>query len=93
MTVWWEDLPKSAEVQILAADGKWETLISQQGASSEGGAFDWISAETGAAIVDSAQEKLKQAVKSTFSFGSGTTTSAIRITDPKSLWVREIEIY
>ena len=93
MTVWWEDLPKSAEVQILAADGKWETLISQQGGSSVGGSFDWISAETGAAIVDSAQEKLKQAVKNTFSFGVETTTSAIRITDPKTLWVREIEIY
>ena len=93
MTVWWENLPKTAEVQILAADGKWETIISQQGGSSEGGAFDWVSAETGAATIDSAQEKLKQAVKNTFSFGVGTTTSAIRITDPKSLWIREIEIY
>ena len=93
MTVWWEDLPKAAEVQLLSADGKWETVISQQSTSSEGLAFDWVSAETGAAIVDSAQEKLKKAEKTTFSFPIGTTTSAIRVTDPKSLWIREIEIY
>ena len=93
MTVWWEDLPKAAEVQLLSAEGKWETVISQQGASSEGVAFDWVGAETGAATVDSAQEKLKKAEKTTFSFPGGTTTSAIRVTDPKSLWIREIEIY
>ena len=93
MTVWWEDLPKAAEVQLLSADGKWETVISRKGASGEGESFDWVSAETGAATVDSAQEKLKKAEKTTFSFPGGTTTSAIRVTDPKSLWIREIEIY
>ena len=92
MTVWWEDVPKAAEVQILLPDGTWNTLFSRQNASGAEVA-DWVQAETGAAIVDAAQEKLKQAEKNTFQFPSGTTTSAIRITDPKSLWIREIEIY
>ena len=92
MTVWWEDVPKSAEVQILLLDGTWSTVFSRQNAA--GAEFaDWVQAETGAAIVDSAQEKLKKAEKNTFQFPDGTTTSAIRITDPKSLWIREIEIY
>ena len=92
MTVWWEDLPKAAEVQLLSPDGKWSTIISQQGESTAG-ASDWVQAETGAAIVDVAQEKLKKAERNTFQFAGETTTSAIRITDPKSLWIREIEIY
>ena len=93
MTVWWEDLPKAAEIQLLSEDGKWQTVISQKGNTNEGVAFDWVNAETGAATVDSSQEKLKKAERTTFSFPGGTTTSALRITDPKSLWIREIEIY
>ncbi len=92
MTVWWEDVPKAAEVQILLPDGTWNTLFSRQNSSGAESA-DWVQAETGATIVDAAQEKLKKAEKNTFQFPAGTTTSAVRITDPKSLWIREIEIY
>ena len=92
MIVWWEDVPKAAEVQILLPNGTWNTLFSRQNASGAEVA-DWVQAETGAVIVDAAQEKLKKAEKNTFQFPAGTTTSAIRITDPKSLWIREIEIY
>ncbi|MBQ9368621.1 MAG: hypothetical protein IJT83_12635 [Victivallales bacterium] len=92
MAVWWEDVPKAAEVQILSPDGTWSTLFSRQNASGVE-SDDWVKAETGAVIVDAAQEKLKKAEKNTFQFPAGTTTSAIRITDPKLLWIREIEIY
>ncbi|MBR4675401.1 MAG: hypothetical protein IKP00_13120 [Victivallales bacterium] len=92
MIVWWEDMPKAAEVQILLPDGRWNTVFSRQGSSGAESA-DWVQAETGAAIVDAAQEKLKKAEKNTFQFPVGTTTNAVRITDPKSLWIREIEVY
>ena len=92
MTVWWEDLPQNAEIRTLAADGTWVTVLARKGAV-DAGAADWVQAETGAKIVDAAREKLKKAEKTVFPFAAGTVTGGIRIADPKSLWIREIEIY
>ena len=93
MVVWWEDLPKAAGVQVLNKDGRWTTVMSQKGSSGGGGASDWDSSATGAAIVDAAQEKLKKAEKTVFRFAPDTVTSGVRIAEPKQLWIREIEIY
>lgn len=92
MLVWWEELPISAEVQLRGQDGQWTTLISQKGDSNSGMA-DWVDAEVGAPIVEPDREKLRQAQKNIFPFPAGTATSALRITAPKDLWIREIEIY
>ena len=92
MLVWWEQLPKAAEVQILSPEGQWISIITQKG-DSDANASEWVQSEIGAALVEPGREKLKQAQKNIFPFPEGTVTTAIRIADPKELWIREIEIY
>ena len=92
MVIWWEDLPKNAEVQVLAEDGKWVTVLSRKNNGKTAGQ-DWVAAETGAAVVDQAAEAGKKAEKSVLPLPAGTVTKGVRLQATNELWVREIEIY
>ena len=92
MVIWWEDLPKNAEVQVLDKDGKWVTVLSRKNDGKSAGQ-DWVAAETGAAVVDQAAEAKKKAEKSVLPLPAGTVTKGVRLQAANELWIREIEIY
>ena len=92
MVIWWEDLPKNAEVQVLDKDGKWVTVLSRK-SDGKSAAQDWVAAETGAAVVDQAAEAKKKAEKSVLPLPAGTVTKGVRLQAANELWIREIEIY
>ena len=92
MVIWWEDLPKDAEVQVMQQDGSWKTVLSRKPGGNASGQ-DWVAAETGAAVVDQAAEAKKQAEKIVLPLPAGTVTKGVRIQSTHELWIREIEIY
>lgn len=92
MVIWWEDLPKDAAIQVLDKAGKWVTVLSRN-TGGGGAGRDWVSAETGAAVVDQAAEAKKKAVKHVLPIPAGTVTKGVRLQSNHELWIREIEIY